>query len=912
MTAAPSLAHLPSQYNPFETEPKWQRFWEEKGFYVADPKAPGEAFSMVLPPPNVTGSLHMGHAFAFTLPDVVVRYKRMRGYNVLWLPGTDHASIAVHTILENQLRQEGKSRFELGREAFLERAWAWKEQSQGTIKSQLRRLGLSLDWTRDRFTLDEGLSRAVTEAFVRLYEAGLIYRGEYLVNWCPATQSAVSDIEVDNKEVKGHLWHFRYPLAADPGQYLVVATTRPETMLGDTAVAVHPQDERYRHLIGQFIRLPIKDRLIPIIADEYVDPTFGSGCVKVTPAHDPNDFEMGRRHQLPLINILNKDGTLNENGDPFTGLDRFVAREKVVQWFAEHGLLEKVEEYTHSVPYSDRGGVPIEPLLSIQWFCDVSGMAARCLQEEREHHNPRFIPERWTKVYTGWLEKLRPWCISRQLWWGHQIPAWYPVIDGQLPEDPQAFVVARNAEEAWAKAREKFGPDVERLERDPDVLDTWFSSALWPFSTLGWPEETEDFKRYYPTSLMSTGFDIIFFWVARMAMMGVQFTGQIPFKDVYINGLVRDEHGAKMSKSKGNGIDPIELLDKYGTDALRYALVKEVVGAGQDIRLAYDRKTGESASVEAARNFANKSWNASRFVLLNLEGQTPAQLGSPAPEALELADRWILSRLHSTATQVIEELEAYGLGEGARLLYSLIWDDFCDWYIELVKPRLRREDPTSKRTAQQVLASVLETILRLLHPWMPHVTEEVWQLLTQANQATSISVQPYPTPDPSWVNPQLEREFGLVIQTISSLRNLRAEAGLKPHQTIAAFLVTADPDEQRILTTAQAYIRELAKVESLEITGSLARDPKQVAAAVVGTVQVLVPLAGLVDVEALRAKVQKDLAKLEKEAQGIRARLENPNFLSRANPEVVQASREQLAELEAQMQLLQARMEKLG
>ncbi|MFS8923475.1 valine--tRNA ligase [Synechococcus sp. B60.1] len=912
MTAAPALAHLPSQYNPFATEPKWQRFWEEKGFYVADPKAPGEAFSMVLPPPNVTGSLHMGHAFAFTLPDVVVRYKRMRGYNVLWLPGTDHASIAVHTILENQLRQESKSRFDLGREAFLERAWAWKEQSQGTIKSQLRRLGLSLDWTRDRFTLDEGLSRAVTEAFVRLHEAGLIYRGEYLVNWCPATQSAVSDIEVDNKEVKGHLWHFRYPLAADPNQYLVVATTRPETMLGDTAVAVHPQDERYRHLIGQFVRLPIKDRLIPIIADEYVDPSFGSGCVKVTPAHDPNDFEMGRRHQLPLINILNKDGTLNENGDPFTGLDRFVARERVVQWFAEHGLLEKVEEYTHSVPYSDRGGVPIEPLLSIQWFCDVSGMAARCLQEEREHHNPRFIPERWTKVYTGWLEKLRPWCISRQLWWGHQIPAWYPVIDGQIPEDPQAFVVARNAEEAWAKAREKFGPNIERLERDPDVLDTWFSSALWPFSTLGWPEETEDFKRYYPTSLMSTGFDIIFFWVARMAMMGVQFTGQIPFKDVYINGLVRDEHGAKMSKSKGNGIDPIELLDKYGTDALRYALVKEVVGAGQDIRLAYDRKTGESASVEAARNFANKIWNASRFVLLNLEGQTPAQLGSPAPEALELADRWILSRLHSTATQVIEELEAYGLGEGARLLYSLIWDDFCDWYIELVKPRLRGEDPTSKRTAQQVLATVLETILRLLHPWMPHVTEEVWQLLTQANQATSISVQPYPAPDPSWINPQLEREFGLVIQTISSLRNLRAEAGLKPHQTITALLVTEDPDEQRILTAAQAYIRDLAKAESLEITGSLAREPKQVAAAVVGTVQVLVPLTGLVDVEALQAKVQKDLAKLEKEAQGIRARLENPNFLSRANPEVVQASREQLAELEAQMQLLQARLEKLG
>jgi valyl-tRNA synthetase len=912
MTAAISSANLPSQYNPFETEPKWQRFWEEKGFYVADPKAPGEAFSMVLPPPNVTGNLHMGHAFAFTLPDVVTRYKRMRGYNVLWLPGTDHASIAVHTILENQLRQEGKTRFDLGREAFLERAWAWKEQSQGAIKSQLRRLGLSLDWTRDRFTLDEGLSRAVTEAFVRLYEAGLIYRGEYLVNWCPATQSAVSDIELDDKEVKGHLWHFRYPLAEDPSQYLVVATTRPETMLGDTAVAVNPQDERYCHLIGQFIRLPIKNRLIPIIADEYVDPSFGSGCVKITPAHDPNDFEIGKRHQLPFINILNKDGTLNENGDPFTGLDRFVAREKVVQWFAEHGLLEKVEDYTHTVPHSDRGGVPIEPLLSIQWFCDVSGMGARCLEEEYQRNSPRFIPERWTKVYTGWLEKLRPWCISRQLWWGHQIPAWYPVIDGQLPEDPQAFVVARNGEEALLKAREKFGPEVERVEQDPDVLDTWFSSALWPFSTLGWPEETEDFKRYYPNSLMSTGFDIIFFWVARMAMMGSQFTGQIPFKDVYINGLVRDEHGAKMSKTKGNGIDPLELLDKYGTDALRYALVKEVVGAGQDIRLAYDRKTGESASVEAARNFANKIWNASRFVLMNLEGQTPAQLGSPVPEALELADRWILSRLHSTATQVIAELEAYGLGEGARLLYSLIWDDFCDWYIELVKPRLRGENLASKRAAQQVLAIVLETILKLLHPWMPHITEEIWQLLTQVNQTTSISVQPYPTPDPSWIDPQLEREFGLVIQTITSLRNLRAEAGLKPQQAVTALLVTDDPTQQQILRAAQAYIRDLAKAEALEITGSLATEPKQVAAAVVGTVQVLMPLAGLVDVEALRAKLQKDLAKLEKEAQGIRARLENPNFLNRANPEVVQASQEQLAELEAQMRLLGSRLEKLG
>ncbi|MEN9238977.1 MAG: class I tRNA ligase family protein, partial [Thermostichus sp. DG_1_6_bins_120] len=556
------------------------------------------------------------------------------------------------------------------------------------------------------------------------------------------------------------------------------------------------------------------------------------------------------------------------------------------------------------------GGVPVEPLLSIQWFCDVSGMAARCLEEEQRNGSPRFIPERWTKVYTGWLEKIRPWCISRQLWWGHQIPAWYPLIEGQLPEDPQVFVVARNEQEALAKAREQLGPQVERVEQDPDVLDTWFSSALWPFSTLGWPEETEELKHYYPNSLMSTGFDIIFFWVARMTMMGSQLTGQIPFKDVYINGLVRDEHGAKMSKSKGNGIDPLDLLDKYGTDALRYALVKEVVGAGQDVRLAYDRKTGESASVEAARNFANKIWNASRFVLMNLK--FPAPLGSLSAEHLELADRWILSRLHSTTAQVIEELETYGLGEGARLLYSLIWDDFCDWYIELVKPRLRGEDALSKQTAQQVLATVLESILRLLHPWMPHITEEIWQILTQAEQSTSISIQAYPQSDPAWVDPALEQNFALVIQTISSLRNLRAEAGLKPQQKIKAILLTTDTNEQRILTAAQAYIQELTKAESLQITASLAEEPKQVAAAVVGTVQVLMPLAGLVDVEALQAKLQKDIAKVEKEAQGIRSRLENPNFLSRANPEVVQSHQQQLAELEAQLNLLRARFSKLG
>ena len=904
MTAAsPALA---KQYDPFETEPRWQLFWEEQGVYVAEPEQPGEAFSMVLPPPNVTGSLHMGHAFAFTLPDVITRYKRMRGYNVLWVPGTDHASIAVHTILENKLRKDGKSRFDLGREEFLKQAWEWKEFSHGKITGQLRRLGLSLDWSRERFTMDDRLNKAVIEAFVRFYEAGLIYRGEYLVNWCPASQSAVSDIEVENKEVQSHLWHFRYPLADDPDHHLVVATTRPETMLGDTAVAVNPNDDRYKDLIGQSIRLPIQDRLIPVIADEYVDMEFGSGCVKITPAHDPNDFEIGKRHSLPFINILNKDGSINENGGIMQGLDRFDARKAIVKWFEENQLMDKIEDYTHSVPYSDRGKVPIEPLLSIQWFCNVRGMADACLSSSQNDTDPAFVPERWTKVYDGWLEKLRPWCVSRQLWWGHQIPAWY--IKGD--DNPQNYFVARTEAEAYEQARAKHGEDVE-LVQESDVLDTWFSSGLWPFSTLGWPEQTPDLARYFPNTLMSTGFDIIFFWVARMTMMSTELTEAMPFQDVYINGLVLDENGSKMSKSKGNGIDPLELMDKYGTDALRFALVKEVIGAGQDVRLAYNRKTGESSTVEAARNFANKIWNASRFVLMNLEGQTPAQLGYPDPEALEWSDRWILSRFNSTAKTVEALLETYGMGDGARAVYSFIWDDFCDWYIELVKGRFWGEDEGSKRTAQQVLAQVLEGILRLLHPWMPHITEEIWQTLTQANSETSVALQAYPLADEALIDTQLETDFQLVIDAIRTLRNLRAEANLKPSQTITAVLQSQSEAERSVLRRGEAYIAKAAKVEEMSIVAELAEDPKQVAAGVVGTIQVLVPLAGLVDIDALRAKLEKDLGKIAGEKKGIEGRLNNPNFVNRAPAEVVDANRATLSELETQEGILRDRLNKL-
>lgn len=632
-------SELSKQYDPKITETKWQQYWENQEIFTANPEKGGETYCIVIPPPNVTGSLHMGHAFESSLIDTLVRYKRMTGKNTLWLPGTDHASIAVQAILDRQLKAEKTDRYQLGREKFLERAWQWKEESGSTIVNQLRRLGVSVDWTRERFTMDEGLSHAVRTAFIKLYEDGLIYRGQYLVNWCPESRSAVSDLEVENKDIEGNLWYFRYPLSDGSG-YLQVATTRPETMLGDTGVAVNPQDPRYRHLIGKTVTLPIMGREIPIIADELVDPEFGTGCVKVTPAHDPKDFEMGKRHNLAFINIMNLDGSLNENAGIFVGQDRFVARKNVVKKLDEDGFLVKIEAYRHSVPYSDRGKVPVEPLLSTQWFVKIEPLATKALACLDQENSPRFVPERWTKVYRDWLVKLKDWCISRQLWWGHQIPAWYIISETNNEiTNHTPFVVAQDETSALAKAKQEYGEDII-IQQDPDVLDTWFSSGLWPFSTLGWPEETPDLATYYPTTTLVTGFDIIFFWVARMTMMGTHFTGKMPFKTVYIHGLVRDENNKKMSKSANNGIDPLLLIDKYGTDALRYTLVKEVVGAGQDIRLEYDRKKDESISVEASRNFANKLWNAARFVMMNLDGQTPAQLGQPVPT--ELSDKWIV------------------------------------------------------------------------------------------------------------------------------------------------------------------------------------------------------------------------------------------------------------------------------
>jgi valyl-tRNA synthetase len=917
-----SPANLPSQYEPAMIEAKWQQFWETNEVFKADPNHPGDPYCVVIPPPNVTGSLHMGHAFEHSLIDVLVRYHRMIGRNTLWLPGTDHASIAVSTILDKELKAQGKTRQDAGRPAYLKRAWEWKAESGGTIAGQLRRLGLSVDWSRERFTMDEGLSEAVLAAFSKLYEEGLIYRGKYLVNWCPASQSAVSDLEVENKDVDGNLWHFRYPLTDGSG-FVEVATTRPETMLGDTAVAVNPEDVRYQSMVGKTLTLPITNREIPIIADEYVDASFGTGCVKVTPAHDPNDFEMGKRHDLPFISLMNKDGTMNENAGEFVGQDRFVARKNVVAKLEELGALVKIEAYKHSVPYSDRGKVPVEPLLSTQWFVKIAPLAKRALDFLDGQSSPVFVPDRWTKVYRDWLVNLRDWCISRQLWWGHQIPAWYAVTEtnGQITDDTP-FVIAANEAEAIRKGVEQFGKGVE-MQQDPDVLDTWFSSGLWPFSTMGWPAQTADLATYYPTTTLVTGFDIIFFWVARMTMMAGHFMGNMPFQTVYIHGLVRDENNKKMSKSLNNGIDPLLLIGKYGCDAVRYALVREMVGTGQDIRLMYNRKTDESESVEASRNFTNKLWNASRFVMMNLTNfDRAANLGTPIAHP-DLSDRWILSRYHHVVQQTRHQIENYGLGEAAKGLYEFVWRDFCDWYIELVKSRLLGDNAESKQATQQVLAQLLEGTLKLLHPFMPHITEELWQTLVNgqdadrgdtrlSSQPHTLALQPYPEVDRALIDPELEQQFDQLIDVIRTLRNLRAEASVKPGVKIQAILQSESASERAILIAGQASIQDLAKVEQLTIQHPNEADsaiaPQNLFAGVSGTVQVLIRLEGVVDKAALGAKLEKDLKKADAEIQSLSARLNNPGFVSKAPADVLETAKATLAEAQKQAEILRSRL----
>ena len=944
-------ANLPAEplaktYDPAGTEARWQAAWEESGAFHPDPNAPGEPFSVVIPPPNVTGSLHMGHGFETALIDTIVRFQRLQGRNVLCLPGTDHASIAVQTILEKQIKAEGGSKDDLGRDAFLERAWAWKGESGGTIVGQLRRLGYSVDWGRERFTLDAQLNKAVVESFVRLHEQGLIYRGEYLVNWCPASGSAVSDLEVEMKEVDGYLWHFRYPLSGGaiespdgPIDHLVVATTRPETLLGDTGVAVHPGDPRYATLVGLTIDLPLVGRSIPIVADAHVDPAFGTGCVKVTPAHDPNDFAIGQRHGLPLITVMAKDGTMNAAAGRFACLDRFEARTAVVAAMEAEGFLVKVEPHRHSVPFSDRGKVPVEPLLSTQWFVRAEPLAARC-REALEAGEPRFVPQRWEKVYRDWLTDIRDWCISRQLWWGHRIPAWFVVSEtGGVISDGTPYVVARDEAEARAKAEAQFGVASRaagrelQLEQDPDVLDTWFSSGLWPFSTLGWPDPgAADLAKWYPTSVLVTGFDIIFFWVARMTMLAGAMEplgagkAWMPFSDVYIHGLVRDEQNRKMSKSAGNGIDPLPLIERYGADALRFALVREVAGAGQDIRLDYDRSNGSSATVEGARNFANKLWNATRFALMNLGGETPASLGDPDPATLTLADRWILARLARVNRETADRYGSYALGEAAKGLYEFAWNEVCDWTIELLKRRLNPRPAVEgqalsaaaladQHVARQVLAKVLGELLVLLHPLVPHLSEELWHGLTGAPAETFLALQRWPSVDEIALDGELEETFAELIEAIRVVRNLRAVAGLKPSQAVPVVFITSRPELAAVLTGATADIAALTRAQSVQVLDPVvaAAQPSALAiAAVSGELQVLLPIEGLVDLDALRGRLEKDIAKAEKEIKGLAGRLANPNFAGKAPPEVVAECQANLSEAEAQAALARGRLAGLG
>ena len=906
-------------YSPFEVEKKWQEKWESLKAFSPNPEDDGEPFCVVIPPPNVTGSLHMGHAFNTALIDVVVRFQRLLGKNVLCLPGTDHASIAVQTILEKQLKSEGKTSEDIGRDEFLKRAWNWKEQSGGRIVSQLKRIGYSVDWTRERFTLDQKLNEAVIEAFNILYKKNLIYRGEYLVNWCPESQSAVSDLEVEMQEVNGHLWHFKYPLISESGEqldkYLEVATTRPETLLGDTAVAVNPDDDRYKEFIGVKVKVPFVDREIPIIADSHVDKDFGTGCVKVTPAHDPNDFAIGKRHNLKQINVMNKDGTLNINAGIFQNLDRYEARKKIIKELDNLGLLTKIEDYKHTVPFSDRGKVPIEPLLSTQWFLKMDDISQGCLNEIGSK-KPSFIPPRWEKVYKDWLENIKDWCISRQLWWGHQIPAWYVLDENQDSiEQNTPYIVARNEQDALIEANKKFGLNI-KLVRDKDVLDTWFSSGLWPFSTLGWPNINDpDFKKWYPNSVLVTGFDIIFFWVARMTMMGNTFTNNIPFKDVYIHGLVRDENNKKMSKSSGNGIDPILLIDKYGSDALRFALIREVAGAGQDIRLDFDRKKDTSSTVEASRNFANKLWNATKFVLINKTSNNNYSLNESDETSLELCDKWILSKLNQVNIKVAALLKEYKLGESAKLLYEFTWNDFCDWYVEFAKQRFNNKETNNRQISEKVLIKVLNDILVMIHPFMPHITEELWHVLQLKSDKELLSLQKWPTQENKFVDNKLDNSFQQLFEIIRLIRNLRAELGLKPSEKVPVYLISDNDELIDFLKILVDDIQTLTKSSEVFIFKTNAVDKKEFAksfSGIISDLEVYLPFQDFVNIDALKERLNKDLKKVTIELDNLNKRLSNKNFVDKAPKDIVDECRFKLNEGSVQKERITKKLELLN
>ncbi len=879
--------NIPKVYDPKSFEKKWYEYWEENKLFHAEPDESKKPYSIVIPPPNVTGQLHMGHALDNTLQDILIRFRRMQGYNTLWMPGCDHAGIATQAKVEGALREEGTNRYELGREKFLERVWQWKEKFGSRIMYQLRTLGSSCDWDRQRFTMDEGCSRAVREVFVSLYEKGLIYQGTRITNWCPSCNTAISDIEVEHETENGHLWHLRYQVEGTD-QYVEVATTRPETMFGDTGVAVHPEDERYTDLVGKTLILPIVNRRIPLFADEYVDKSFGTGAVKVTPAHDPNDFEMGQRHNLEQIKVINNDGTMGEGAGKYQGMDRYECRKALVKELEELGVLVSVEEHEHAVGHCSRCHSTVEPMVSKQWFVKMESLAKPAI-EAVEDGRIKFVPERFTKIYTGWLENIRDWCISRQLWWGHRIPAWYCDDCGETS-------VSRTDLTECPHCHSK------HIHQDEDVLDTWFSSGLWPFETMGWPDETPELKQFYPTATLVTGYDIIFFWVARMVMMGLEFGKDIPFHHVFIHGLVRDSQGRKMSKSLGNGIDPVEVIEKYGADTLRFMLITGNT-PGNDMRFYWER-------VESARNFANKLWNASRYMLMNLEGFDRSF--KPSAEDYTLADKWILSRYGKVSRDVTKNLENFELGEAGRALYDFIWNEFCDWYIELTKARLYdKENERARNTALYVLSYVLEHTLRLLHPFMPFITEEIWQKVPHSDEFKSIMVADWPTGDEQLIDEAAESHMTAIMETIKTVRNLRAEVNAAPGKKSEVILNFTDEELRPVFAANEGYLTALAAAEPVTIQPAGSDKPENAMAGVVNGVEIYLPLKDLIDVEKETARLNKEQEKLVKEIKRLEGKLGNAGFLAKAPADVVAGEKEKLAGYEEKMKAVVDRLEYL-
>ena len=860
------MKELSKTYSPKEIEQKWYQEWESRKYFHATTDQGKPNYSIVIPPPNVTGILHMGHVLNNTIQDTLIRWKRMGGYNTLWMPGTDHAGIATQNKVERKLADQGLTKEDLGRDKFIEEVWNWKEEHGGIITTQLRRLGASLDWDRERFTMDEGLSQAVREIFVKLYNDGLIYQGEYMVNWCPRCTTALADDEVEHTDKEGHIWEIKYPITGTE-DYMVIATTRPETMLGDTGVAVNPNDERYSHLVGKTVMLPLVDREIPIVADDYVDMEFGTGVVKMTPAHDPNDFEVGERQNLEVLNIMTDDGKINENGGKYAGMDRFEARKAILEDLEKLGLLVNAKKHDHSVGHCYRCDTVVEPRVSKQWFVKMKPLAEKALEVVRSGEI-EIKPKRWEKVYYNWLENIRDWCISRQIWWGHRIPAYYGP-DGHM-------FVAKSTEEAMELAKEHYGKEVE-LEQETDVLDTWFSSALWPFSTMGWPEQTPELGAFYPTAAIVTGADILFFWIARMVMMGLYEMKDIPFKTVYLHGIVRDDLGRKMSKSLGNSPDPLNLIDEYGADAIRFTMLYNT-SQGQDVFFS-------EKLIEMGRNFSNKIWNVSRFVLMNLEDFDIKSVDKNELE-LELVDKWIFSRLNKTIVDVNKKLESFTLDEAAKSAYEFLRGDFCDWYVEMAKPRLYgNEDAKTKKTVQYVLWTILESGLRLLHPFMPYITEEIWQKLGSGEE--TIMLRAFPELDENSLDDESEKNMEYLKGVISAIRNIRAEMNISPAKTVKSIIKTSNADELDTISANKNFLMKLAKLDSLEYGADLEK-PESAGFRVAGNSEVYIPLEGLLDMEAESKKIKVQIEKIEKELQKVNGKLNNEKFVSKAPEHIIE------------------------